>query len=425
MNSNPSSPKLTSKAPLTAQVAQWRSYFPALEQKVHGHPLVYLDNAATSLKPHSVIEEITRYYSTINANVHRANHSLGHASTEVYEAARSRIANFIGAKDVSSIVFTKGTTDSLNFLADTLGTSFLKPGDAVLLTESEHHSNMVPWIELIAKRGIQLVYLPVDRSGHLDMEAYVDLLDSRSDIRLLTIAHSSNLTGAVHPLKEMITKAKAKGISVLVDGAQGVVHQSVNVTGLGCDFYAFSGHKLYGPMGIGVLYIHPKWFATLPPYQYGGGMISEVQFDRVTFAEEPYKYEAGTPNVAGAAGLKAAIEFLDDEIDLSAAWEHEQHLYKRLLHGVEQIEGVSVLGGGDRAQDPIVSFYVEGVHHYDLATMLDGLGVAVRAGHHCVQPLLRKWGLKGTVRASLAFYNTEAEVDYFLQSLERVLGMLQ
>ncbi len=424
MKSNPSSQPSANSVFNDTQVEDWRAFFPALDQQVNGRPLIYLDNAATSLRPIQVIGAVSDYYSTINANVHRANHFLGHQSTRIYEAARQRVADFIGASSSGEIVFTKGTSESINFVAAALSEHVLQPGDTVILTESEHHSNMVPWIHLKQRLGIRLEYIPVEPSGEADIAVFERILEQSPNVRLVSIAHASNLTGAVHPLHEMTRMAKRFGALVMIDGAQGVVHHRVDVEEIGCDFYAFSAHKMYGPMGVGVLYIKEALHEMVGPYQFGGGMIDAVHFDRVSYAAAPYKYEAGTPNVAGAAGLLAAIDFMTKTLDFEAAVTQEQMLLGHLEEGLSGIRGVSMLGQGDHPKDPIVSFYVPGVHHYDIATMLDGFGVAVRAGHHCVQPLLRKWGLEGTIRASLSFYNTKGEIDAFLTALERVLAML-
>ncbi len=424
MKSNPSSPSLPDSVLSASHIEDWRSFFPALSQEVNNRPLIYLDNAATTLRPVQVVDAVSAYYTTINANVHRANHHLGHRSTETYEGTRKKTAAFIGAAKDTEIIFTRGTTESINFVAEVLGDTLLNEGDTVVLTQSEHHSNMLPWLRLKAKKGIHIAYIPVDNNGRVNMSEYEQLMERNPGVRLVSIGHASNLTGVVHPVHEMTRMAKSKGAMVLIDGAQAVAHHRVNVEEIGCDFYAFSAHKMYGPMGIGVLYMKDVWHEILPAYQFGGGMIDRVQFDGFSYADAPYKYEAGTPNVAGAAGLSAAIDFMCKTIDFDAAVSQEQSLLGYMLEEMKRISQVKIIGTGSVPHDPIVSFYVEGVHHYDIATMLDGYGVAVRAGHHCVQPLLEHWGLEGTVRASLSFYNTKAEVDAFLQALERVLLLL-
>lgn len=409
-------------SPLDKRVECWRSHFPQLERRVHDRPLVYLDNAATSLKPRDVIEAVQQYYLRDNANVHRANHALGHASTTVYEEARKAAARWIGASSEEEIIFTAGTTDSINALATALSKSYLQRGDVVLLSELEHHSNIVPWLELSQRMGIQLVYLPVAEDDDRIVTALVEHIE-RHRPRLLAVTHASNLTGRVLPVERMAEVARQYEVPVMVDGAQGIVHHRVDIDKLGLDFYAFSSHKLYGPMGIGVLYIRKKWHDLLPPFRFGGGMIDEVDYQSVTYAQAPYKYEAGTPHVAGAAGFRAALRFLES-IHWEEALTYEQHLLRVAIDALRKLDGIRLLGHEGGSYDPIVSVYAPDVHHYDLAVLMDQMGVAVRAGHHCVQPYLKKLGLKGTVRISLAFYNTEEEVEYCADALKRSLQIL-
>lgn len=384
-----------------------RNDFPLLARAVHGKPLVYLDNAATTQKPRAVIDAVRRYYEEENANVHRGVHHLSERATLAYDRARERVRRFLNAPHADEVVFVRGTTEAVNLLAATLGRSTVGPGDRVLITAMEHHSNLVPWQLLCEEKGATLDVLPVDDQGELRLEALDKLLTSRT--RLFAVAHVSNALGTVNPLPELIRAAHARDIPVVVDGAQAVAHAEVDVQALGADFYAFSGHKLYGPMGIGVLWGRRERWEKLPPYQSGGDMISEVRFEKTTWAPMPAKFEAGTPNVAGAVGLAAALDYLDG-IGRPAVAAHEQTLLDHGLRALEDVEGLKLVGT-PRHRAGVISFVLKGIHPHDLGTVLDRAGIAVRAGHHCAQPLMERFGLAGTVRASVGLYNRPEELD--------------
>jgi len=397
-------------------VERIRKDFPILSQEVHGRPLVYLDNAATTQKPQAVIEALETYYAADNANVHRGVHLLSERATQAYEAARSRIRRFLNAAEDREIVFVRGATEAINLVAQTYGRRMVGPGDEILITALEHHSNIVPWQMLCEEKGAALRVAPIDDAGEVDLDAYERLLGART--RLVAIAHVSNALGTVLPLGRMIEAAHRQGVPVLVDGAQAVAHMPVDVQGLGCDFYAFSGHKIYGPTGIGVLYGRAALLERMPPFQGGGDMIKAVTFEKTVYNDLPYKFEAGTPDIAGAIGLGTALEYLDGlGPDRVAAYEHELLAYgtQRLL----AIPGVRLIGTA-RDKASVLSFAVEGIHAHDVGTILDREGIAVRAGHHCAMPVMARFGLAATTRASLALYNTREELDALCAGLGKV-----
>lgn len=394
-------------------VGRVRADFPILSRGVHGRPLVYLDNAATTQKPSGVLEAVAEYSATSNANAHRGVHALGHESTIALERARARVAAFLGAGSADEIVFTGGATHALNLLAHSMGSMLLREGDDVLLTEMEHHANIVPW-QMIAQRvGARVRAVPVLDDGRLDMDSLASMLTERT--KVVSVAHISNVLGTVNPVEEISRLAHGVGATVVVDGCQAVSHTRVDVAALGCDAYCFGAHKAYGPMGIGALWCRGDLLREMPPFHTGGGMIRRVSFEGTTFAEPPARFEPGTPNIAGAVGLAAAIEYLD-ALGVERVATHERALHARMIAGLREIPGVALMGDHeDRA--PLQSFTVEGAHPHDLATVLDMSGVAVRAGHHCAQPLMDRFGVAATLRASLALYNTPEEVDAFLRAL--------
>ncbi|GMT45298.1 MAG: cysteine desulfurase [bacterium] len=397
-----------------------RKDFPILNQKVNGNPLVYLDNAATTQKPLAVIQRISDYYLKENSNVHRGVHHLSQVATEAYENARRFVADFIHAEESKEIIFTRGTTESINLLA-TVFIPFLQAGDEIVVSGMEHHSNMVPWQQLCEKNKARLKVLPVAPIGTLNLDALKELLTPQ--VKLLAVTHLSNVLGTVNPVKEIVRIAHEKGVPVLLDGAQGIAHTQVDVQDLGVDFYAFSGHKIYAPMGIGVLYGRSAWLRRLPPYQFGGEMIDQVSFEKTTFNELPYKYEAGTPNVAGALGLEAALRYVN-ETGLENILKHEDALLHYATKKLENIDGMRIIGQAkDKAA--VISFLIHGVHPFDLGTLLDQMGIAVRTGHHCAQPLMDFYCIPGTVRASFGLYNTKEEIDIFAEAVEKAVSMLR
>ena len=410
---------MSPSAETTQATIDWetlRGDFPILNQSINGHPLVYLDNAASSQKPQIVIDAIRTHYECDNANVHRGIHELSNRATEVYEAARQQITEYLNAVSRDEIIFTRGTTESLNLVAQTWGLENLWEGDTILLTEMEHHSNIVPW-QLLAKRtGAKLDFIPVaGDDGTLDLSKLDEQLDRA---KLLSFTHISNTLGSINPASDLCQRAREAEVVTVVDAAQSAGHAPVDVQTIGCDFLAFSGHKICGPTGIGVLYGRSELLEAMPPYQGGGEMISKVEFHDSTFNVPPHKFEAGTPNVAGAAGLRAAIDFVDT-IGREAIFEHDQRLAKRACKQLEEINGIRLFGPSD-TRSAVVSFVLPDAHALDLATMADQKGVALRAGHHCNQPLLAKLGVPATARASFYFYNTEAEVDRFIEVIHQV-----
>lgn len=393
-----------------------RSQFPALAQEVNGHPLVYLDNAATTQKPQTVLDAINHYYRADNANVHRAAHALSGRATRAFEDARETVARFINAPRSHEVIWTRGTTEAINLMAQSWGISELRAGDEVVLSTLEHHANIVPW-QLVAQRtGAVIRVIPLDERGDLDMAAYLAMLGPRT--RLVSVAHVSNALGTVNPVEQIVEAAKAVGALTLIDGAQAVAHLEVDVQAIGCDFYAFSGHKLYGPTGIGVLWGRTELLERMPPWQAGGEMIDRVSFGGTTFNTLPFKFEAGTPHIAGAIGLAAAIDFVMEQ-DRGALASHEAVLTDYLVAGLRQIPGLRLVGEpGQRAG--AVSFLLRDIHPQDAATLLDMQGIALRVGHHCAMPLMESLGIGGTMRASLACYNNRDDVDALLAALHKL-----
>ena len=397
-------------------VQQVRSEFPILTQKVYGRPLVYLDSAATSQKPLAVIEAMSRFLSTENANASRSVHYLSERATEAYEGAREKVRGFLNAKHAEEIIFTRGTTEAINLVAQSYGSSHLGADDEVLITAMEHHSNIVPWQMICEQRGARLLVAPIDDAGELLLPDLERLIGPRT--KLVAVTHVSNVLGTVNPIRRITEIAHAHGARVLVDGAQAVPHLGVDVSALGCDFYAFSGHKMYGPTGIGVLYGRREVLDQMPPYQGGGGMILSVSFLKSTYNEVPYRFEAGTPNIAGAVGLAAAIGFMDDLGQESLA-AHEHDVLSYGIQALEAIPGIRLIGTAP-GKVGVVSFVLDGVHPHDIGSVLDREGVAVRAGHHCAQPLLNRLGVSSTARASLGCYNTRQDIDLLAAGLVKV-----
>jgi cysteine desulfurase/selenocysteine lyase len=397
-----------------------REQFPILKRQVNGRPLVYLDNAASAQKPRAVMDTMTRLMETSYSNVHRGLHTLANETTEAYEHARAAVARFINAASPSEIVFTKGGTEAINLVASSFGRS-LGAGDEIVLSEMEHHANIVPWHFLRERQGVVLKFVPVTDDGRLDMAAYRALLGPKT--RMVAISHMSNVLGTVNPIAEIIEAAHALGAPVLLDGCQGIVHQPVDVQALDVDFYAFSGHKLYGPTGIGALYGKAERLAALPPYQGGGEMIGTVTLDEITYADPPHRFEAGTPAIVEAVGLGAAIEWLEG-IDRKAAAAHEHALYERVVEGLNGANWLKVIGQAP-GKGAIFAFNVEGAHAHDIAQILDRYGVAVRAGTHCAEPLMRRFGVTSSTRASFALYNTLDEADAFVDALGRARSFFE
>jgi cysteine desulfurase/selenocysteine lyase len=401
-------------------VREIREEFPALRQQIYGKNLIYFDNGATSQKPKLVLDAINLFYSKENANIHRGVHYMSQKATTEYEAARQRIQRYLGARKSEEIIFTKGTTDSINLVAYSFGLS-LSAGDEVLISAMEHHSNIVPWQMLCERQGCTLKVAPINQRGELILEEFDKLLSKKT--KLVAITHISNTLGTINPVKEIIEKAHAVGAKVLVDGAQSIQHMHINVKEMNCDFYVFSSHKVFGPTGIGVLYGKEELLDRMPPYQGGGDMISRVTFERTTYNELPFKFEAGTPHIAGGICLGKAFEFLES-IDMESAERHERELAKYAEDMLDTFEGLQIIGEA-KNKTSVVSFSVKGIHPFDIGTLLDKQGIAVRTGHHCTQPLMDFYGIPGTVRASFAFYNTKQEIDTFVEAVERSLSMLK
>lgn len=398
-----------------------RTQFPVLDQQVYGKPLVYLDNAATTQKPLCVIERERDYYLHENCNIHRGVHYLSQKATEAYEHARQTVADFIHAKEAREIIFTRGTTESLNLLATSFEHYCIEEGDKVLVTAMEHHSNLVPWQQMVQRHQGQLLVVPMNDKGVLELEQYEKLL--KEGPKVVSIAHISNVLGTINPLKEMIAMAHRYEIPVVVDGAQSIAHHPINVQKLDCDFFVFSGHKMYAPMGIGGLYGKAEWLEKLPPYQFGGEMVDKVSFEKTTFNVLPYKFEAGTPNVGAALGLETAMQFLQG-LDREEVERNEAQLLTSAIEKLSEIEGIRFIGEAEQ-RSGLVSFIIEGVHPYDLGTIIDKMGVAVRTGHHCAEPVMTRFGIPGTVRASFAMYNTMEEVEVFVNAVKKAAMMLR
>ena len=400
-------------------ITKIREDFPILGRTVYGRPLVYLDNAATTQKPRCVVDAITEEYYSVNANVHRGVHFLSQQATELHEAARETVRRFINARSTNEIVFTRGTTESINLLASSFGEACMTEGDEIIVSTMEHHSNIVPWQLLRERRGIVIRVIPMSDDGRLLLDEYERLFNERT--RLVCVAHVSNVLGTVNPVRQMIATAHAHGVPVLVDGAQSVPHMAVDVQALDADFYAFSGHKVYGPTGVGVLYGKEKWLDRLPPYQGGGEMIQHVSFERTTFNELPYKFEAGTPDYIGPHALATALDYVSN-LGMKDIEAYEHELTRYATERLQAIEGMRIFGTTPD-KGSVISFLVGDIHHFDLGTLLDRLGIAVRTGHHCAQPLMERLGIEGTVRASFSFYNTREEVDALVAGIERVRKM--
>ena len=397
-------------------VARIRRDFPILEETINSRPLVYLDNAASCHKPRAVIDAVTRFYASDYSNIHRGVHALADRATTAYENARQSVQHFIGARDPGEIVFLRGTTEAINLVAESFAARRIEPNDEILISTLEHHSNIVPWQLLCERTGARLRVAPVDESGELLLDEFLRLLGPKT--RLVAIAHVSNALGTVLPVAEIVEESHRRGVPVLVDGAQAVPHLAVDVQQLGCDFYAFSGHKLYGPTGIGVLYGKSELLAQMPPYQGGGGMIRSVTFEGTTYADPPHRFEAGTPNVAGAIGLGAAVDYVG-AVGLDSIGRYEQQLLDYATEAFSEIPGLKLIGTA-RHKAAILSFVLQGVHPHDVGTILDYHGIATRTGHHCAQPLMERLGLPATTRVSLAMYNTRREIDATVEAIHKV-----
>lgn len=409
-----------------------REQFHILDQQVYGHPLVYFDNAATTQKPQSVIDALAGYYTTLNSNIHRGAHYLAAKATDEYEQTRRAVQQFINARHSHEIVFTRGTTESINLVAATFGERFLGEGDEVIVSGMEHHSNIVPWQLACGRKGASLRVIPFSDEGVLDLNVYRSLINEKT--RIVAVNHVSNTLGTINPVKEIVEIAHSHGVPVLVDGAQSISHMAVDVQSLGCDFYCFSGHKMYAPMGVGVMYGREEILEQLPPYQGGGEMIKEVTFERTTYNELPFKFEAGTPSVGDVLGLKAAIAFML-EVGIDNIAKHEKELTDYATEQLLQIDGLRIFGTAQNKAS-VISFLlysnihtfthssIHYIHPYDVGTLLDKLGIAVRTGHHCTQPIMDRYGIPGTVRASFAIYNTLEEVDLLVKALNRIAPML-
>lgn len=397
-----------------------REDFKILEQEVNNRPLVYLDNAATTQKPESVINAISEYYRTINSNIHRGVHHLSQLATTRFEEAREAIRRYINAKNSYEIIFTRGATESINLIANSFCRAFLKAGDEVIVSEMEHHANIVPWQMACEIAGANLKVLPFDDSGVLMIEKLEELITSKT--KIISITHISNSLGTINPIEKVIRIAHSHNIPVMIDGAQAVSHEKVDVQQLDCDFYCFSGHKMYAPMGIGVLYGKEKWLNTMPPYQGGGEMIQQVTFEKTTYNELPFKFEAGTPAVSDVIGLHTAIQYIE-KLGIDKILQHEQKLLQYATEQLSVIEGLRIYGTAPQ-KAAIISFNLEGIHPYDVGVIIDHLGVAVRTGHHCTQPVMQHFQIPGTVRASFALYNTQEEVDRLVEAVKKAKMML-
>lgn len=402
-------------------IIQKRDDFPILQRVIYGkYPLVYLDNAATTQKPRQVVEAMTEEYYNVNANVHRGVHFLSQQATELHEASRETVRSFLNARSTSEIIFTRGTTESINLVASCFGQAFMKAGDEVIVSEMEHHSNIVSWQLMQERLGIRLRVVPITDDGRLVMDEYVKLFNERT--RIVSITHVSNVLGTINPVKDIVRIAHEHNVPVLIDGAQSSPHMKVDVQDLDCDFYAFSGHKIYGPTGIGVLYGKEEWLDRIPPYMGGGEMIKNVSFERTTFNVLPYKFEAGTPDYVATTGLARALDYVN-AIGLDAIEAHERDLTAYAMQRLMEVDGMHIYGPGIEEHDAVISFQVGNIHHLDMGTLLDRLGIAVRTGHHCAEPLMRRLGIEGTCRASFALYNTREEVDALVEGIRRVSQM--
>lgn len=401
---------------MTYDVNAIRRDFPILSTTVYDRPLVYLDNAATTQKPLCVLDAMRHEYLNANANVHRGVHYLSQQATELHEAARETVRRFINAGKTEEVIFTRGTTESINLVASSFCEEFMKEGDEIIVSVMEHHSNIVPWQLQAARRGVAVRVIPMNDEGELDMEAYAGMFTERT--KIVSVAHVSNVLGTVNPVREMIRIAHSHGVPVLIDGAQSTPHFRVDVQELDCDFFAFSGHKIYGPTGIGVLYGKEKWLDRMPPYQGGGEMIESVTFEKTVFQSLPFKFEAGTPDYIATHGLAVALDYVND-IGLENISSHERELTSYCMEQMRSIDGIALFGTSEH-KDAVVSFLVGDIHHLDMGTLLDRLGIAVRTGHHCAQPVMQRYGIQGAVRASFAMYNTREEIDALVEGVRRV-----
>lgn len=404
---------------MTYDVNAIRKDFPILSTTVYDRPLVYLDNAATTQKPLCVLDAMRHEYLNANANVHRGVHYLSQQATELHEAARETVRRFINAGKTEEVIFTRGTTESINLVASSFCEEFMKEGDEIIVSVMEHHSNIVPWQLQAARRGVAVRVIPMNDEGELDMEAYAGMFTERT--KIVSVAHVSNVLGTVNPVREMIRIAHSHGVPVLIDGAQSTPHFKVDVQELDCDFFAFSGHKIYGPTGIGVLYGKEEWLDRMPPYQGGGEMIESVTFEKTVFQSLPFKFEAGTPDYIATHGLAVALDYVND-IGLENISSHERELTSYCMEQMRSIDGIALFGTSEH-KDAVVSFLVGDIHHLDMGTLLDRLGIAVRTGHHCAQPVMQHYGIQGAVRASFAMYNTREEIDALVEGVRRVSRM--
>ena len=398
-----------------------REQFPILDQEIYGHPLVYFDNAATTQKPRCVIDTLSNYYLTLNSNIHRGAHHLAAQATEAYENTRQHVQRFINARHNHEIVFTRGTTESINLVAASFGQAFLNADDEVIVSGMEHHSDIVPWQLACERKGARLRVIPFSDEGILDLDAYRNLFTEKT--RIVAVNHVSNTLGTINPIKEIIAISHSHNVPVLIDGAQAISHIKVDVQDLDCDFYCFSGHKMYAPMGVGVMYGKEEWLDKMPPYQGGGEMIKTVTFEKTTYNELPFKFEAGTPSVGDVLGLESAMNFMEN-IGIDAIFQHEHELTQYATEQLMQIPNMRIFGTAPN-KTSVISFLIGNAHPYDVGTLLDKLGIAVRTGHHCTQPIMDRYGIPGTVRASFAIYNTREEIDLFLKALNRIAPMLE
>lgn len=408
-------------SPALLNIEAIRADFPILSRKVNGKPLIYFDNGATAQKPQTVIDVIDLYYKNQNANIHRGVHTLSQEITVAYENARTTIQKHLNAAHAHEIIFTAGTTASINLVASSFAKKHIQASDEIIISAMEHHSNILPWQQVCEEKGALLKVIPINQEGELLIDEFEKLISTKT--KIVAVTHISNTLGTINPIKEIITIAHSKNIPVMIDGAQAVPHTAVDVQALDCDFYLFSGHKLFGPTGVGILYGKEKWLNELPPYQVGGGTIKTVTFEKTEYADLPLKFEAGTPHIAGGIGLAAAIDYINNiGLENIAAYEHELLVYA--TEALEKIAGVKIIGTA-KNKASVISFSVEGLHPFDIGTILDQLGIAVRTGHHCTQPLMQFYGVPGTIRASFAFYNTKQEIDEFIKGLERTINMLK
>ena len=408
------------KVPIAVDMEKVRADFPLLNREMNGKPIVFLDSAASSQKPQAVIDQLDAYYKQQNANVHRGVYQLSQEATTAFEKGRELAKNFINAGSLKEVIFVRGTTEGINLVASSFGRKFLQAGDEVLISAMEHHSNIVPWQMICEERGAKLKVIPINDAGELLMDEFDQLLTEK--VKIVAVTHVSNTLGTINPVKEIIDKAHQKGIPVLIDGAQAIPHMKVDVQELDADFYTFSGHKMFGPTGIGVLYGKEEWLEQMPPYHGGGEMIETVTFEKTTYNELPHKFEAGTPDISGVIALGTAIQYMQT-IGHEAIQEHEHELLQYATEQLKQIEGIRIIGTAEQKAS-VVSFLAEGIHPYDLGTILDKLGIAVRTGHHCTQPLMDWYGIPGTVRASLAFYNNKEDIDKLVEGVKRAIKML-